>query len=683
VTVDLNTISGATWSADPVTFSGGQTQITLSKTTAGSVSLGGSVTAPTAMSAVCYNGATSGDCTLAFSSNACAFDAAEAGQGPGTPIFTKLAGTAFTVDVLALTAGVINTGYTGTVTVDLVDMTGQAAGTCDPAWTAIATPTTPTSPYTFTLANAGRRTFTFNYANAAKNVRVRMRSGATTACSSDNFAIRPTSFSVTSPDATNTGSSGTPAIKAGAAFGLDAASVNGYTGTALVNNYRVEGHSGALQAGSVSGTFSPASAATSYVSTGTAFSYSEVGNFRFAPWGVYDDGSFADVDRAKATPECFIDAKVGTSVDPANPNTLDGNGKYGCYFGGASASSYFGRFTPDHFGVTGTLTNRSDLATPGGTFSYMGEPMRHTLTVTAYNAGEGVTQNYAGAYAKLDATTLGTGSNWFNTGCGGSTQCMGLGAMNDAATDTGLSGRLAINTSVASPTSSWTAGVGTFTAHVALARAAATDGPYETLKFGAMPRDSDGVTLPGPAATDTTHRVDFDATTGATLASNPDGTNERRYLYSTKTYFGRLHLYNTYGSELLAPRIEYRTEYWTGNRWATNTLDSATSFAAANLATGGLTLSGIGALASGVGQISFAKAAVGAYDIAVNLGGTTADQSCNTAHPATTAGNQPWLQGFWGAPASCGSVAAWAQDPSARVRLGSPKTPYIYLRERY
>jgi hypothetical protein len=41
----------------------------------------------------------------------------------------------------------------------------------------------------------------------------------------------------------------------------------------------------------------------------------------------------------------------------------------------------------------------------------------------------------------------------------------------------------------------------------------------------------------------------------------------------------------------------------------------------------------------------------------------------------------PWLQGFWSS--TCNGTPAWAQDPNARIRAGSPKAPYIYLRERY
>ena len=151
---------------------------------------------------------------------------------------------------------------------------------------------------------------------------------------------------------------------------------------------------------------------------------------------------------------------------------------------------------------------------------------------------------------------------------------------------------------------------------------------------------------------------------------------------STPMRSGRLRLINAYGSELLAPRVEYRAEYWDGSRWATNSLDGTTAFAAGNIATGGLTVNAVGTIAAGIGFITFNTAAAGSYDIAVNLNTSGSDTSCNAAHGGTAA-SRPWLQGFWAAPASCGGTAAWAQDPNARVRLGTSKTPLIYLREQY
>jgi hypothetical protein len=148
---------------------------------------------------------------------------------------------------------------------------------------------------------------------------------------------------------------------------------------------------------------------------------------------------------------------------------------------------------------------------------------------------------------------------------------------------------------------------------------------------------------------------------------------------------GRLRVVNFYGSELLRPRVEYRAEYWDGNRWATNALDTgaaATPIVAGNIATGGLAVNSLTGLTSGIGFITFNTAAAGSYDIALDLNAAGVDTSCNAAHGGTAA-NKPWLQGHWSAPANCGGVAAWAQDPNARIRLGSPRAPYIYLRERY
>ena len=143
--------------------------------------------------------------------------------------------------------------------------------------------------------------------------------------------------------------------------------------------------------------------------------------------------------------------------------------------------------------------------------------------------------------------------------------------------------------------------------------------------------------------------------------------------------FGRLRLLNFYGSELLPARVGYRVESWNGTNWITNTADNCSALAVGNLALqAGLNPPNLPDMtySKGVGSITFPVAGVGNYDIAANLNAAGNDTSCNAAHPAgTTAGNQPWLQFGW--------CAGGNKDPNARVRLGSPKSPYIYFRERY
>ena len=223
-------------------------------------------------------------------------------------------------------------------------------------------------------------------------------------------------------------------------------------------------------------------------------------------------------------------SEVGVFTISVTPPAL---GYFGLTIPGSTTPN-IGRFTPDHFGLTGTLQTRSDLLpATGSTFTYMGEPMLATLTLTAYNAADLPTQNYAGLFARLDATTLCNGNlatcslaansaNWFNTGCTGTTECMGLGAVNAA---TGLSNRLAIDTAStgsSSPSSSWSAGVGTFGAFLTFSRPTtlvpdATWGSFDALNVGGMPRDSDGVTMPGPASADT-HRVNLEIALAEPLA---------------------------------------------------------------------------------------------------------------------------------------------------------------------
>lgn len=297
----------------------------------------------------------------------------------------------------------------------------------------------------------------------------------------------------------------------------------------------------------------------------------------------------------------------------------------GSYLGtglGATGNAAVGPFKPAYFDT---------VVTPGtGTFTYSGQPFG--VTVTAKNASGTTTQNYKGSYAKTVTLTDANSATNNSTGLGS----LANASIAAASFSNGVA-------TVTNPTY-------TFTTKTTAPLEAPTTAP---LKLRAT--DTDGVTSNGHA----------------------EGTTAIRG--------GRLRLVNFYGSNLLKSRVEYRAEYWDGNRWATNTLDtgaSATSIVAGNIATGGLAVSALTGLNAGVGYITFNTAAAGSYDIALDLNASGVDTSCNAAHAGAPA-NKRWLQGYWSTPANCGGVAAWAQDPNARIRLGSPRAPYIYLRERY
>lgn len=308
-------------------------------------------------------------------------------------------------------------------------------------------------------------------------------------------------------------------------------------------------------------------------------------------------------------------------------------------------SGGIGRFPPAYF----SLASSAVTAANAGGFSYMSQPgVQIAYTLQAQKVGGGVTTNY-------DSNTLGY-----------SLVATPALVAENADAGTNLAGRL-----VTSATPTWTGGAYTFSDSTArFDRAASPDGPYDNLRLGVTTSGGDGVVI---------QNLDMKATTAGDCTTVPD-CDARQIDSPTRTRFGRLRLINYNGSELLPARIEYRAEYWDGNRWRTNTDDSTTSIAAANLATAGLTVSGVTGMTNGIGFLTFNPAAAGAYDIAINLNASGSDTSCNAAHGGTPA-NLPWLQGYWST--SCGTTPAWQQDPNARVRLGSPRAPHIYLRERY
>ncbi len=657
VTADMTNIAGATWSSDPVTFTGGQTRITLTKTTAGAVTLG-----TAAAGTRCFNGATE-TCTLTYALSSACFDAAEAGGNPSTPIYTKLSGTAFSLDVLAVNAGVINSGYTGTAVVDLVNPTA-ASGNCSDTNTGL----TAAANYTYTAPHAGRRTLSFNYPYAAANVKVRIRDTVANqpTCSADNFAIRPQQFALSTTTALNPASN---TLAAGANFNLTAnpgaAVTTGYTGTPVVDTASIVDHaSAAIASGAWAGSFTPVAAPGGGSAAGN-FQYHEVGTIGLNADAV-KDANFTAVDQVTGVVGGVDHGGSYDCVSASTSNTL-ASSRYGCAVGSAALGP-LGRFKPDHFTLTaGSVVTRSALScAPTSSFTYTDESMQFGFTLTAHSAAptNRTTVKYAGAYAMLDPADV---SLWPDSKLGASPS-MALGAI-DTPAPTPLSTRMSV-TSVAA--GGWAAGSNTITATAKLTRGAALDGPYGSVKLGVDPRDSDGVRLAS---------YDLDA--------NNDAANERLWIGVTTSFrYGRLWLGNAYGSDKLNLVMPFETQYWNGSVFVKNTSDSCTAIASANVALGnkqgGLTayagpVAGSSA-SSGAGSLTLTKpssAAAGSVDLVVNLGSSGSPSNCTGLTGGTPAALS-YLSGKW-----CGS--SYDRDPTARATFGiyGGKRGPIYIRESY
>lgn len=605
------------------------------------------------------------------------FNAVEVGGAINGRIFTKLRGVNFQLDIVAILGGALHATFGDAVRVDLV--TGGSAG----ANCGGGSPTSVAGPVDVTLTSGRATTPNFSLATAYADVRVRIRypvsSPTITTCSSDNFTIRPGGLTITSTDATNTGTSGTPAIKTGASFNLTAAGGAGYTGTPAGN---FTGNvTGTPTAGTIGGSFG---AADGSGNASGSFHYSEVGNFGLAADAVRDTAFVLAADQGN-----------GDCVASSTSNTPSG-GKYGCWTGSAAVtqstgSSGFGRFIPDNFNVTYNVPVFTPACGPftyvGQTFSYSTAPV---MTITARNGtNNGLTNattvNYAGSYMKFanDNTSLAQAA--YDTQAERYTRFDALGGGNTPALD--VSGLPA--TSADPVIGTFTNGVGTFTFAIGsgfrFTRSTTTPSAAfdADIALALNVVDSDGVAFGGNPAS-----FGAAAATGGMLFSdgNAGTTGDKNMRY------GRLRVGGGSGSVLLPLRLPVEAQYWNGSVFTTNTLDACTALAAGNVGLGnyggalnaGETTATIvtSPLQAGRGTIRLSPPGNGNHgsvDVTLNLGGGVNADACNAFAPAATAANLSHLRGLW-----CSPPGTYSKDPAARARFGINRSSdqAIYRREQ-
>lgn len=554
-------------------------------------------------------------------------------------------------------------GGSKNVTVELFNDSSSPS----PACAAYASPVA-SQTLTYVSGDGGRKTLTgdFNLGSAYGRLRCRVRdtneSPTVYGCSTDTFSVRPQSFSsVTSADAgadgAGTSTSATPAIKAGKPFTLNANTGKaGYNGTPKIDAAKIEwpgvpvGGRAAPGVGTLGGLFTvPASALTGNGASGTGFTYSEVGYFRFQPQGVYDD-TFAAASGDITNGDCtdnFSNTRVG--------------GKYGCKIGNAVATNHFGRFIPDRF-----VAAASGGGAACGGFSYMSQPFASTLnmTVEARNGSNAKTQNYAGAFAKGVVSLQMEDAN-----SGAAIPAARLNVIN---------------------TPAWSSGLYSMTADRFLRDAAGPDGAYDALDIGLSVTDEAALAA---AARPYLMTRDMDAAnTSCTidltgLSTTAGVCTATKLVSAAKVRYGRLWLGNAYGSERSALAVPYETQYWNGRAFVRNTLDNCTALVASNVALankqGGLTAyTGpvtVGAIAGGAGSLSLSApgtGVAGSVDLLLSLGSTGSPSNCPNLAGATAA-TLSYLSGKW-----CGS--AFDRDPVARATFGiKAGNRQIYLREGY
>ena len=448
-------------------------------------------------------------------------------------IKTKIAGSAFSLDVVVIASGAQQTGFTDSMIVELL-----GNNTLSVSLDASNCPTSSTLVQTISpnpTITGGRSTVSFAaVANSWRDVRVRVRwptsSPTVTRCSTDNFAIRPNtlaSYSVTDTDWQTAGTvrtlntvavPGGVTHKAGRPFTVRATAVNAAGTPATTTNYTGT-PTGTLTAcagaacTATFGTFTLGASFAAGVLTSNSATYGDVGSFALR----LVDSTFSNVD-----------ASDGSTTTERNIT---------------SAAINTGRFVPNHFAVA-LNAPAFGTACSGGGFTYIGQTFNYTvqpvITVTAQDFANSTATLYAGALWQITNASL-TGKSY--TAASGTLDPSGI---------TGTDPVIAVAGS----------GMGTLTfdSGTGLLFTRATPvAPFDAdISLALNVIDADGVAFAGNPASFGT------ATAGNGIAFS-SGKPMR---------FGRLRLVHSYGSELFALDVPLRVEYL-------ETLSSGTGFVAA------------------------------------------------------------------------------------------------------
>lgn len=540
-------------------------------------------------------------------------------------------------------------------------------------------------PLKFSGANS-EAPFTFNYPDAGI-IKLYMRrniplgggggSGNYMSGSSNSFVVRPFAFYVSAagnPAATD--ASGTVYTKAGQNFTANISAVVWQAGDDL-NNDGVPDSTAALSDNAVTPNYgnettpepaaitrtllAPAGGQSGTLTGGTSVSFTNGTGSATLSW------SEVGVIR--------LDAALVNSPYLSSTDNITGSSR-----ATGNTTGNVGRFTPDHFTVAYN-TPQFATACPAGNFTYIGQTFHYAtapvMTVTARNAGGGITRNYTGtspaasAWFKLTDTSL-TSDPAFDTQAERYTAASGtldlslLPAVSSdpAVVDLGAGNPASASAGLASLT--FSDGGGFAFTHNTLT------GPFDAeISLALSVVDSDSVALTGNPAR-----------FGAASAGNGMAFNNGKTMR-----FGRLNIINAAGSELLPLSLPLRTEYYNGTAWVTNTGDSCTAltlasdFALSNPQTGGgAPQSGSAVMTVGVGT-SQVTSGNPSFTSGISSLTFSAPGAGNTGYIDVEAllsgAGRSYLQYDWD------NDGMFNNDPTGRVTFGIYTAPngVIYIRE--
>ena len=619
-------------------------------------------------------------------------------------IQTKVSGTAFNLTIAALnatrSASALFVGGSQ-YTVQLLDAT--TAGTpdangCDTVnWPVIQSNTNlvPGAVARFNTA--------FTVANAYKKVRVRIflqTTPTTNGCSSDQFAIRPSTLAVAAYDSTyqaaaTAGTARALANSAATGGNVHSAAIAGVTALPFTLRATAKNSSGTT----ISTYQSQGGVPTQVVGSGACVDYGNGctnGTLVVAVGSWAAAASSGSVTGERETTANYDEAGAFTlqieDMTFADADIPDGSSTAQRYVPAAAAAT-IGRFVPSQFVVTTTNTPqlKAYCGVGAAAFTYIGQKFAYRSTlepqarITAQNSGGNITTNYRGStattfhltkamvsqtYANLGSGSLDDALAKLADGAMTLTVNSGAGASGNGTAALTLSSndRLLFTRNTAAPSNAFNAAI--------------------RLTVAAGDTSETGVTG-NPASITTTTSGVFDnggtgiqfVDTGNTLVTTTNNLGPFRY--------GRLRLSNAVGSERLSLNMPIQAEYWVNNGFTKNTDDTCTvlnpakttlsmanykgtgtgtALASGNMSVASnLTLTGANVNVSGYLKLSKpSPIATGSVDLTVDLSVAGEDKS--------------YLQGAWN------GTTTYTANPKARASFGmygAQSREFIYFRENY
>ncbi len=600
------------------------------------------------------------------------FDTGTASGAVTGVLQTKVAGQSFAVDVVAINSGGtgVLTTFVGSVTLELLNSSDNggalnATTGCRSSWTTAQSLGTQA----FVAASAGRiRVSGIVEPEAWRDARFRVTytpatGSAIVGCSTDNFAIRPASF--TTPVATdgdwqttgtarmlsNTSASGGVVHAAGQPFritmtALNAAGVTtaGYTGAPQMIFDGCVVPSPCTTA-SVANLVAPFTSASGVATSAGAF-FTEVGAFRTHA----EDTTFASVDASDGT--------------PAAQRLI------------SSPATSIGRFVPARFLLT---LSRTPSFTPGQStacttradwnFTWIGQAFAWAttpvVTLTAQASDGQTTRQYAGTLFKLAASAIVPtwGSNAPASAPFSATGQTVAVASSGSGLGSATFGSAAsfVFTRPATPVAPFNAVI-SLTVDVSDASEAGTTGNGTIGALAALVINGGGAGI-------------------AFTGTNAQGANAQLY--------GRLQVSSAHGDSRRALWMPYETQAWSGGAWYRNHRDScatppASAIAMSNwggaLAACDVSVSAVTQASKGQGWIQLtapASAKTGGLDVALRLGAASGSRCAAGASVASGSAGLPWLQGPWT------SAPNYTSDPAGRASFGSLRVDSLIRRELF